>query len=664
MITLLSFGVIYLYLFIAVLLPYWRFDQAQYWDHAGQLFAAWFNKLYLFPAYTGWNPFFFAGYPQNIFYGPAYEYLTVLLSFPFGLLAAQKILNIIIVVVLPISIYYCIRKFGFNKKESSLMLLLAMIPITTLSLACGGTLYSLFYVGLSSHALALPFFFFYLGKAKEQFSQLGSGQIKQVSGTNFVTMTLLVTAMILSHFIVTFAAIIAAIILISSSFNKSVFTYAVKHFIASFLCTGFFLVPLITYAGFIRDPATIFSMGFFISLPVFFLILFGGAAATLDKDKRFDRSYYLLITAFAIIIFLDFGQFNLSMDAYRFIMFFMILAMFLPAKMIFNRVQNKTTKLLLASLFIILIAIHLVMIPKGGLRIQINRNQLLIYQNQSVPYLEKIDLEPLDGRIVIIENSHRRTPRSLRHLLVRQTKNQVLKGMYAESSPHALASAKIISKLKSYLGSKNYSSPQYRAAQFNLGKLLNLFQINYILSEPPLKRKFPLVRKIKIRQDLPAYNLYKTGNYNLVELLHYHPLTQFDQWENEVKKWLDLTDSKILVKAKQLPDKVAHKNDQIEIKQHDIHPAYLRLKVSAKTDVPILIKMSYFPRWHAYVNGQETKIYQVAPSMMLVYGQGLVELKYHFNIVDYWGFILSFLGFIWLAIELLKKDTKTLDNSN
>src|SRR3989344_2226883 len=59
-------------------------------DLPGHYFNAWFIKEYLFPAMAGWNPFFFAGFPQNLFYPPLFSYLTAALSFILPLMWAFK----------------------------------------------------------------------------------------------------------------------------------------------------------------------------------------------------------------------------------------------------------------------------------------------------------------------------------------------------------------------------------------------------------------------------------------------------------------------------------------------------------------------------------------------------------------------------------------------
>src|SRR3989344_4777564 len=77
---------------IRLIIPFLRFNDLYIWDMAGQYFSSWYVKEYLFPRIIGWNPYFFAGFPQNQFYPPLYSYLTALLSFIMPLEWAFKLL--------------------------------------------------------------------------------------------------------------------------------------------------------------------------------------------------------------------------------------------------------------------------------------------------------------------------------------------------------------------------------------------------------------------------------------------------------------------------------------------------------------------------------------------------------------------------------------------
>ena len=649
-VLVLSLFVIEAYLFLAVLIPFALHDQGHFWDSAGHIFAAWFHQKYLFPHVTGWNPFFFAGYPQDTFYGPTYHYLLSLLAFPLGLLGSFKFVTIMSMASLPFAMYYFARKLRFSPAESGILVFLMMLPISTLLIASGGTLYSQFYVGLGSESLALPFFFIYFGKLKEQIDLLKNGEIEQISFGNFLALTILLSFIILSHFVVAMAALIVAVVLISHAPTRKVFQLAIKLLLGSFLLCGFFLVPFLGYSGFTANPGTVLSMGFFLTIPIFILMMLGGAVANWEKDNRFDQTFFIMIAIFAIMAFMDFGPL-MGMHAYRFVIFFMIFAMMLPVKLFINQLKNTPLKIAVLLACISLVAIHLVLAARPNPRIEINRNQLFFYKNVTPPYHPKIELGKLKGRILAVESRNVEAPHALRHLIARSSDNELLKGLFAESSIHARFIEAIHQNFLQIVYSGSNPSQQVSTlAQYQLllQKYFRLYQINYLISEVPVGNA-KLVQRVSVREDREPFYLYQLGDFELAELLPYQPQAISDRWSSTIDQWFASADLRILAQTKQLPSQVASPTDSVQIVKQSISPPLLKLRVNAKHDVPILIKISYFPRWQATSEGKRTEIYQVSPSFMLVYGKGDVELRYQSTPIDYLGGFLTFLGIAFVG---------------
>lgn len=649
LLPIIIFAVIESYLFLLVLIPYFRCDQFQAWDNIGHYFAAWFYRNYLFPWFSGWNPFFFGGYPQGTFYGPIYHYIIALLSFPFGLPLAFKLFTIFNIAILPFAIYYLARKLGFDPSESSVMTFLSMIPVCGLSLACGGTLFSQFGVGLGSHAFALPLFLFYFGKLKEQIDKLMKGEIGRVSRLNLITLTVLAVIIMLSHFVIAFAAIIAALLLVLNSFNRDVFVFAVKHgTIAVFIC-GFFWVPLVAYGGLTDSSGTILSMGFFLTIPCFLLIIFGGAANILDRDNRFDRTFFVLIAVFAVMAFIDFGQIGLPMHAYRFVLFFMIFAMMLPVKMLFNKIDNKPLKIFFALSFLLLAGWQFFLMIFANPRLEINYNKIYVYQKNPDAYFMDVDIPKVKGRIMLLESSPPAFPRALEHIAAQSTNNFMLKGLFSESSANAGYIFLLQNKMLGLLSSGNLSAKEAGMRSQNASRLLNLFQVNYLLGQNRIKNA-KLVKEVPVR-DKVSYYLYKIGSGEVVELLDYKPYCTEKNWKAAVYQWFECLDPRILARAADLPAATASPKDGVNVIEERISPPLLRLKVNAQKDVPILIKISYFPRWRAYADGKPVKIYQVAPSFMLIYGKGDIKLEYRSTLIDWAGKLLTVFGLVWIGWE-------------
>jgi len=177
-------------------------------------------------------------------------------------------------------------------------------------------------------------------------------------------------------------------------------------------------------------------------------------------------------------------------------------------------------------------------------------------------------------------------------------------------------------------------------------KALDLFNINYLLVQKEIK-ELNAVRRVSVREDRPVYYLYRINDSKLVELLSYKPLQirQGANWDKASHHWFqNHRESRVLIDSQSLPFNVATSSDSVKVIERSESQDYFKLKVDAPKAVPILIKISYFPRFKAYVNGRKTKIFKVAPYQMLVYGKGIVEIKYGATLVDYLGWILTFMG--------------------
>ncbi|MBI5700417.1 hypothetical protein HZC34_01050 [Candidatus Saganbacteria bacterium] len=640
------------YLFSYVLIPYIKYDQFLFWDAIGHYFAAWFLRTYSFPDPFGWNPFFFCGYPQDTYYAPIYHYIIALFSFPLGLDLAFKFATVASIAILPFCLFYLARKFKFDPDESAVITFLAMIPVCGLSLACGGTLFSQFIVGLGTNALGLPIFLVYFGKLKEQIEKLGKGEIERISKIDFAMLSLLAASIVLTHFVVTFAAILAGLLLTANNLSKKVIAFALKHSAITFLLSSFFFVPLIAYSGLSINSSTILSMGFFLTIPMFLLMVLGGAASILDADTRFDKSYFMLLASFGVLLFIDFGQVGLPMHAYRFVLFFMIFGMMLPVKLLFNSIKDVNIKIGFVAAFAVLMVWQFSILLNNNPRIEINYNHLFSYQKAQVPFLEKFGLEKLNGRLMLLEGSYPLTPRAMSHLISLKTGNFTLKGLFGDlgNVPYLEALQAKMLGLFSFPNDPSKKLELFWRLQ-NINKLFNLFNINFLLSEYSINNA-QLVKRVAVRSDKPDFYLYSTGSSELVEKIMEKPLFTEENWGNSVKAWAEGIDPKILVKAKTLPPNLAGKNDSIQIIENSISPARLRFNILSDKEIPVLIKISYFPRWKAYKNGRQIKIYQVAPSLMLIYGKGEIRLSYEKTFIDYLGIVFSIIGIFWIIKEL------------
>jgi len=77
------------------------------------------------------------------------------------------------------------------------------------------------------------------------------------------------------------------------------------------------------------------------------------------------------------------------------------------------------------------------------------------------------------------------------------------------------------------------------------------------------------------------------------------------------------------------------------------------IKINADTSGWILVKETYFPRWHAYQNNRELPIHISDMGYMLIHvGAGGVLLKNELGLVDYLG---MFISLFTLSLVFMKK---------
>src|SRR5437867_4711942 len=103
----------------ALLVPFLRQNNLLEWDFPGHYAAIWYLKSHLFPWPTGWNPYFYCGYPQGMFYPPLAHYLAAILSFPLGIGLAMKVLIAASLLLLPVSFYAFGRRWGMDDLQAA-----------------------------------------------------------------------------------------------------------------------------------------------------------------------------------------------------------------------------------------------------------------------------------------------------------------------------------------------------------------------------------------------------------------------------------------------------------------------------------------------------------------------------------------------------------------
>jgi|GEM_PF-3201928 len=136
------------------------------WDSIGHRAEAIVYKENIFPGLYGWNSYFLFGYPIES-YPPLSRYLLSMLMVFFDSVLSAKILTIAAVLAVPVSTYFFLRKWGYEKSGSSCAALLCAAFMAFFSSSNGVSLYSALFVGALANFIALPMTFLALAYYRE-----------------------------------------------------------------------------------------------------------------------------------------------------------------------------------------------------------------------------------------------------------------------------------------------------------------------------------------------------------------------------------------------------------------------------------------------------------------------------------------------------------------
>jgi hypothetical protein len=140
---------------------------------------------------------------------------------------------------------------------------------------------------------------------------------------------------------------------------------------------------------------------------------------------------------------------------------------------------------------------------------------------------------------------------------------------------------------------------------------------------------------------------------DIIEILDYSPKNISREWDKAIWNWFISSQAdKILVyKNEPFPDTIPSvakiKNVQTSNTQDKIN-----FTIDSENPVPILIKISYFPKWKAKADGSGIPIYRSSPNLMLIYAKGDIELNYTTQWYEYLGIGLSIISLLWISYIL------------
>ena len=616
-----------------IVLPFFFFNNLYIWDSAGHYLSAYYTKEFLFPGFSGWNPYAFTGFPQNYFYPPLFYWLAALIAQVMPLEAALKLLVSAAVLLTPYSFYFLARKFGFNEFKASMFMLFMygfmFVPNYFFdSGAIGGNFDSTFNIGLLPNAFMLPFFFIALGVLREE---LRHGK--------FFRSGVLVAFCSLIHF--------SGFVLLLLAFGMALHDFSVKK-LQTFMkvCVLSFGLSAFWFVSFLLFSAEYFTIIIFpmFTQPFLAIVVIALAAVSVNsfrgKTDEAESMFLVLVTLFFGAVF-----FNLQFHLARLFPYFFAIA----ALMVFKALEKPGH---IAVLGVVAgMALALLFVPAlnvfgiGGASFEAGK-------------LPSFD----EGRMLVVQAD---VPRDhhhiIRSLLVKDYGVQTSKGLFIESS----LNSKFISDLELGLNSGSFVWGDYFEPQFYeklsqeekhslIEKQLSLFGVSFIISNDANLSVSAVPESVGSQEIAPfssiasfpdrlsgalassgePYYMYRLKPVGLFEPLAEEPeffTGSVAQWRSTTVFWffdLNRIGREMVLSAEKPEWSPASGAEKISLLSNSKSFDRFSFHIGSEKEVPVLVKVGFFPDWHAYSSGKEIPVYRASPDLMLVYAKGEVDFVF------------------------------------
>jgi len=643
---------------LAVLFRFLRYNNLLEWDFPGHYAAIWYIKTHLLPWPTGWNPYFYCGYPQGLFYPPLAHYMAALLSMLVGIGMAIKLLILVSILMLPIAFYAFARRWGLDDLQGAVC-----SALTTSLLFLSGEMFgtwnfgsdlrSILNIGLFANAISLPILFAFLATCGK------------VESRNWRWPALWLGLLFLTHPLSSLIAGIFALAIVihrlwqpgeQPGWRPLVHTLGI-----ALLLGSFWVLPFVTHRGFMNPE----YVGAEWSTALELVALNGAIVALACFSKTALRP--LVITFFALANFILLGTlWKLDLQFPRLTIYLLLL---LPVFLV-AWIKSKPALLAMALLAL---GIGYFGYRHSGLH------------PEGVPDFQFPDFGLVEGRILSIAPPSHLPAHHVNHELIPlRTGNEAILGLFIESGLNGRILADLVRTLD--LGAYIWGTPTESLTPQFLGReypayvleRLRLFDIRYVYTDLRLEDLLdPSLAKGKryinsyaapkvtsqvqladLRQRYNTYGemvdfyLYSIGSGALAEPLPYVPLAPGTDWKLTNLKWfLEMRGLPIFTDRPAPPNvRPARPGDQVELFVDSPRKDRLILQIHADQDIPVLVKVGYFPNWKLTVNGKPAPIYRASPNLMLVFGHGPAVLEYRRSWTEYAGLTLSLLGLVLLVV--------------
>ncbi len=631
-----------------LLYSFWRSDLSS-WDMPGHLSASFYYKEYLWPSFQGWNHLSFGGYPQGYFYPSLFHWLVGGLTKIIDLNIAFKFVLSLALILLPISVYFCLKSLNFKILERMLALIWIFIFLNIVKYDIGGDFYSTFSVGLVTAQFAMLFYFLYLYFLKE-----GS-----LSRKKLLIASLIFAIIIISHAFIALAALLSSLIYFFLFYlKKGIWFKYFIHLLLTFLLASFWIIPFL-YFSFLRTGV---KVGKYIPLhPIFLLALISSLILVIKKKDCSVKPILYLLAIF--LFFFGAEQYFLqkffpdtAIHLYRFLIFIYLFIAILISRIFVNlNFQKLGIILSLLVFFASIFFTYKEIFPfyKRNVTVQLYGMEDFLGIAPSESTAKDILMQA-------------KAPHVLSKTLLLQ-KNKLLNGLFVESSLNSRAIQSLAHEI--YQNPFTWGVNFYQPNKELLQKHLDYLGVCWIMSyskledlEKQFKNKYrliraPLIFNINNQEIVKEIFIYVTHCSVAKIVALPKPVLEKD-WEKNVNEWWSnpqLINTVLIQVENQKEEKEILESDYIFEPRAQIkligkkEPYYYKFKIESKTEQFVYLKIPYFPNWKVYQNGKEIKAYRASPNFLLVKTRGDIDIKFvksKIEIASLWLSLLSFLGLI------------------
>ena len=658
-------AVLTLLLFLLIFLPFILYNSLDKYDTPGLLSLSWFIKHYTFPDFQGWNPFFFAGFPQGILYPPLFHYLVAALNHFFSLDLSYKLIITSFGLLIPWSLYLFNRSVYKEKSWSMLSTFFILLTLIVLPGFFGFNFDGVIDYGLGPSFVTIPIFFFYLGSL---FKKNG----------NFKLPAILLSLMVLTNLVATLVAGFITVIYLLMHRKDSSITRRVLYLGALFfLLTAFWTVPYLvfreyTVTGFSMKLSSIYTLLGLIGVVAVLVFVF------LQRKKRsysgkilaflISGLFLALLTAFDSVVNSGESKFPIpGVHTFRLEIFvilsisisltyilqvlhpmFLELVRKLRLSKLFER--KKHIAMNVAVLIIITAALLLIRInPKGVQGIELSKD--MNWEGRAMRGYKVSEV--LDQSRAVIDRS-----------VIEYPENFAVDGLLKESSylaPYYQALSKNLDKDNySWEELDNYFVENQQISDKKTRYLMDLLWVKYIFSirdDFPQCDVFRPVTKFETRsneeglieRDMYLCRYKPSMDSEFVEVLEKKPDYFYGNWSKKLDEWW-LSESTDLFSDTSIST-IGEDDAVFKVEFLDNHQEFKVEQDNLKSK-SVVVKTSYFPNWKAYdKNGNEVQVFRISPNLLGVEITDEITFRYERSSVEVLTLLVS--GLSWLGLIIL-----------